>query len=190
MKNNENAIITIPNILSLTRILLIPFFFIYYLKNKFIIASIIFIASGITDFVDGFIARKFNLVSNFGKILDPFADKLTQGSVALCITIKNTYLIPLVAFFCLKELSMLIGSYVLLRKGKKPTEAKWWGKIGTVIIYCLLILVLISDILPTYIPNWTLYAMMIITAISIIFSFYNYFLIFKKIFYKKEKDIS
>lgn len=183
--NNENAIITIPNVLSVARILLIPFFFIYYLKEQFIMATIFLVVSGITDFIDGFIARKFNMISNFGKILDPFADKLTQGSVALCITIKNTYLIPLVALFCLKELFMLIGSFVLLKKGKKPSEAKWWGKLGTVIIYCLLILVLMSDILPATIPNWSLYAMMIITAISILFSFYNYFLIFKKISAKK-----
>jgi cardiolipin synthase len=117
--------------------LLIPFA-IYYSNEEYLIAMIILVVSGITDIVDGFIARHFNMITTVGKVLDPLADKITQVSVAICIAFNNTFIMPTLIIFCIKELLMLIGSFVLLRKGLRPSESKWWGKVGTVVIYAYL----------------------------------------------------
>ena len=66
----------IPNILTMLRILLIPFFIYYFINESFMVAFIIFIVASVTDFFDGYLARKFQVISNFGKIMDPLADKL------------------------------------------------------------------------------------------------------------------
>ena len=84
---DTDDILTIPNILSFLRILLITPFMILFLNGNYVWASLMIIISGLTDCVDGFIARKFNQVSEFGKILDPVADKLTLLAVGVGICI-------------------------------------------------------------------------------------------------------
>lgn len=184
--NYENKIITIPNILSVIRVLMIPLFIYLYVTNNIVAAIIVFLLSGLTDVVDGFIARKFNMVSKIGKMLDPLADKITQVSIAICLAISNPEILPLIILFGIKELLMLSGAYILLRKGKNPSESKWWGKFGTVIIYTFLSLVLFSNLFPNTIPSWVIEYGMYFTAGVILFSLYNYYLIFKTIMMGKE----
>lgn len=87
-------IFTIPNILSLFRICLVPLIIYTYLFTELnILAGCLIILSGITDIVDGYIARHFNQISDLGKVLDPFADKLTLISILFCVTYKNNYFI-------------------------------------------------------------------------------------------------
>ena len=82
----KENILTIPNLLSLIRILLIPFIIWLYCARKAYLCTIIVIAlSGFTDIIDGKIARKFNMVSDVGKVLDPVADKLTQATLVICL---------------------------------------------------------------------------------------------------------
>lgn len=181
MKNREDAIFTIPNILSVFRVLLIPLFMYLYFEGRYIYSVIVLLFSGLTDIVDGFIARRFNMITKLGKILDPLADKITQAAIAICLATRHTILIPLLIVFCVKELLMLIGSFVLLRKGMRPSESKWWGKIGTVVIYALLVLFLVSDIIPAFVPEWLLIVAMCATAISILYSLYSYFNIYLQI---------
>lgn len=181
MKNKEDAIFTIPNMLSVFRVLLIPLFMYLYFEGRYIYSTAVLLFSGLTDIVDGFIARRFNMISKLGKILDPLADKITQVAIAICLATHHTILIPLLIVFCVKELLMLIGAYVLLKKGLRPSESKWWGKIGTVIIYALLVLFLISDIVPNIIPEWVLISTMCATAVSILYSLYSYFNIYLQI---------
>ena len=128
IKNREEAIFTIPNIMSVIRIILIIPFIYFYFQSRYILSTILLIASGLTDAVDGFIARKFNMISNLGKILDPLADKITQIAVVVCLTIKHAILLPLLIVFGIKELFMLLGATHLLKSGKRPAEAKWWAK--------------------------------------------------------------
>lgn len=181
MKNREDAIFTIPNMLSVFRVLLIPLFMYLYFEGRYIYSTAVLLFSGLTDIVDGFIARRFNMITKLGKILDPLADKITQVAIAICLATNHTILIPLLIVFCTKELLMLIGAYVLLKKGMRPSESKWWGKIGTVIIYALLVLFLISDIIPNIIPEWALIISMCTTAVSILYSLYSYFNIYLQI---------
>ena len=83
----------IPNILTIIRFLLIPFILYFIFTEKFVEAFIFFTISGITDVADGFIARKFNFITDFGKLIDPLADKATQVCVLLALVLNN--IIPL-----------------------------------------------------------------------------------------------
>ena len=172
--NYKKEVFTIPNLLSVVRMfLLIPF--IIFCKNENFFASIfILILSGITDVVDGFIARKFNMISTIGKILDPLADKITQITAIVCLALKNPDITPVLIVFCAKEFFMMVGSALLLKRGARPAEAKWWGKVGTIIVYGFLFMVLISNIFPTLIPECVFTATSYITIGSIIYSFFSY----------------
>lgn len=99
---------TIPNALSLFRIALVPAFAVLYLcsgPDNYLLywALGILVLSGLTDSFDGIIARKFNQITDLGKLLDPIADKLTQVTVVLCLAIRNTYLIPLLIICVVKD---------------------------------------------------------------------------------------
>lgn len=130
---------TIPNILSIFRILLIPVFLIAYLTQDsqpyFIISALILLVSGITDVLDGFIARKFKLTSELGKILDPLADKLTQIAILAALVLKHPNLLFVVAIYLAKELAMLIGGFIILKNKLPMASSKWFGKIGTLLFY-------------------------------------------------------
>lgn len=123
-----NKNLTIPNLLSVIRIVIVPFFAYYFIKGQTYPAIALLILSGISDCLDGFIARKFNQITEIGKILDPFADKITQVTVALCLAIRFPAICPFLILFLVKELSMLVcgiylighkkraGCFVLVRK--------------------------------------------------------------------------
>ena len=181
-KDYENKIFTIPNILSMVRILLVPVFATLYFWNfegHFYWAIGALILSGISDVADGTIARHFNMISNFGKIIDPLADKLTQGVAVICIAVKHPSCVPLLILFCAKECTMLLGSYHLLKSGARPSESKWWGKLSTVMMFAFLVVVLISDIIA--VPNEIIACFEVIAAICLLFSLFNYYPVFKEI---------
>lgn len=178
MKEN----LTIPNLLSVIRIVIIPFFAYYYIEGAFVTAIILLALSGLSDMLDGFIARTFNMVSSLGKMLDPFADKLTQAVVVVCLLTHHMILLPLVIAFFLKELIMLGGSVVLFKNKKRPSEAKWWGKVSTFMIYATMLLTLLSDIVEqSSVLDISVTVFSILTLASIIFSFVNYSILFLKI---------
>ena len=89
-KDNSKKIFTIPNIISMFRLLLIPvFIFSYVILKNDLLTVILLTVSGISDMLDGWIARRFNMVSELGKALDPIADKLTQLSMILCLIFRK-----------------------------------------------------------------------------------------------------
>jgi cardiolipin synthase len=116
-------------------LILIPFVLYYYLRGQVVVAGIALIFSALTDAADGFIARRFDQITALGKILDPIADKLTQLCVALGLCLTYTALIPLAAVLAVKELLMGLMGLTLLRRGKQPFSARWWGKLATVVFY-------------------------------------------------------
>ncbi|MEE1019233.1 MAG: CDP-alcohol phosphatidyltransferase family protein [Acutalibacteraceae bacterium] len=188
----EGKIITIPNILSAFRIVLVPVFAIIYfadsIANHYYIAAGVLVLSGLTDILDGTIARHFNMISSFGKVLDPLADKLTQGVAVICLSVRHPLIIPLLILLCAKELTMLLCSVRLIKMGLRPSEAKWWGKMSTVAIFIFMVAVLLSDIFPS-IPMPVIIAIEVITAICMLFSLFNYYPIFREI-QSGEYDIS
>ncbi|WP_164214527.1 CDP-alcohol phosphatidyltransferase family protein [Virgibacillus sp. YIM 98842] len=132
-------IFTIPNILSYIRIVLIPLFAYFYITavepRDYYIAALIILFSGLTDLLDGFIARKFNQITELGKIIDPIADKLTQMAIIVCLLFQYEYVWILIVLFVVKELFMGINGLVLLRRGKRLDGSMWFGKVSTAVFY-------------------------------------------------------
>ena len=178
-------IFTVPNILSIVRILLIPVFIVLYLigrqgENIYLLISVLVVAlSGFTDILDGIIARKCNMVSDLGKVLDPVADKLTQAAVAICLAIDNPIVIPMFVVFAIKESAMMIGALTLYKStDRRPISAKWYGKMSTVILYAVMMLIIINTVY-SFIPGWLITTLVVIATLSIIFSVINYYLLFR-----------
>ena len=168
----------IPNIISLVRIALVPVFIVFYLLRLDMWAFGILLFSGLTDCVDGFIARHFNMITDCGKLLDPLSDKLTQVAVVICLTTRYTELLPLTVLCFVKELSQAIGGILLLRKNVQTQGAKWFGKVSTVLFYaCMLVIVLWYDPLMQSAP-WVLYALVGLVGISMLIAFLGYLRLF------------
>ena len=133
----------IPNTLTVLRFLFIPIIIDFIFKGNYLLAFIFFTISGITDILDGFIARKFNFVSNFGKLMDPLADKLTQICVLGSLVIVKIIPIWILLIVMLKELIMIIGASFLYGKNV-VVYSKWYGKLATVLFYLAIVISLIT----------------------------------------------
>ncbi len=140
----KEQILTIPNLLSFFRLALLPFIaWFYNVKQNYAAAIALLVLSGLTDIVDGTIARKFNMISDFGKILDPIADKLTQVVMLMCLAVKHPAIIWLVLVFVLKEISMSVLGYLAIKRKDSVNSAKWYGKLNTVIIYSTIVILIL-----------------------------------------------
>lgn len=132
----------VPNTLTIIRFLLIPLIVYYIFSGNYILAFIFFTISGLTDIADGFIARKFNLVSNFGKLMDPLADKLTQISTLASLVITNIIPMWILLIVLLKEFVMIVGASFLYGKDV-VVYSKWYGKLATVLFYVAIVISLL-----------------------------------------------
>ena len=142
MKQNiRKQIFTIPNLLSFLRLCMIPLIiWLYCSQENYALTAAMLVLSGITDTVDGFIARRFNMVTDIGKALDPIADKLTQASVMFCLLTRfQMMLIPLLLLI-FKELCNGIMSLVVIKKTGKVCGADWHGKVCTWLLYAMMFL--------------------------------------------------
>lgn len=181
-----NRVFTIPNLLSLIRILLIPVFVILYFREDTLWAAVILVLSGLTDTLDGYIARHFNMITNLGKILDPIADKLTQAVVALCLCVRLPAVIPLLVLLVLKEGIMSVAGILVLRRTGKPFGAYWWGKVSTIIYYvAITVLVLFRSVFPDYAIQLLIW----IPFAALLFSLIMYCRIYMQILHKKDAAV-
>ena len=128
----------VPNTLTIIRFFLIPFILFYIFTGNYIFAFVFFTISGITDIADGFIARKFNLISNFGKLIDPLADKLTQISTLTSLVIKDIIPLWILLIVLFKEFIMIVGASFLYGKDV-VVYSKWYGKLATVLFYLAIV---------------------------------------------------
>ena len=152
MKNSK--VFTIPNILSFIRLGMIPLIiWLYCFEKNYLLSMLFVVLSGITDVVDGFIARHFNMVSDFGKALDPIADKLTQIAVLFCLVTKFTYMVFPLAFLVIKELFSGIVVLIQIKKTKSVHGAVWHGKLNTVLLYAMMILHILWYDIPPVVSN-------------------------------------
>lgn len=146
-KDWKKEIFSIPNLLSLFRLVLIPVYVIIYLNavstEGYFLAAAILAVSCLTDLIDGKIARHFNMITTVGKVLDPVADKATQFTLIICLTVKHPILWYLVALFIVKESFQLIAGGLLYRKGKILKGARFSGKICTTVLFLSLILMVL-----------------------------------------------
>ena len=132
---NVEMKMNVPNALSIVRLILIPFFAYLFLNDLVYWSFVVLVVSGITDLLDGIIARHFNQITPLGKILDPLVDKMTQVAVVICLAIQYPPIIPLTIICFVKEAAQGLGGWLLLRRGVKPQGARWYGKVSTFAFY-------------------------------------------------------
>lgn len=180
IKDWKKEILTIPNLLSLFRLILIPVYVVIYVNARdntdYYIAAGILAVSCLTDLIDGKIARHFNMISTLGKILDPLADKATQFTLIICLAIKYPVLRYLFALFVIKESFQLIAGSINLRKGKMLKGALLSGKICTTVLFLSLIMLIMLPTLDAKIVN-------VIAIVDIIFmaiAFVDYLITYRK----------
>ena len=176
---------TVPNFLSFLRILMVPVFAVLFMKEHYLAAVIVLALSGLTDFFDGKIARRFNQISSLGKILDPLADKLTQITIAIVFFItfwKSTGLVHTfsVVFlvFLIKEAVMVLGSVAMIALGLRPGAAEMPGKVATFAFYLIMISIMFFGpgigITGLFYPDIVMIILICISAILTIVAFCGY----------------
>ena len=156
---------TIPNILSYLRIAMIPLYIYLYIgaetTEQYYRAAGVLVLSGITDSLDGIIARKTGQITNLGKALDPLADKLTQIAVVGAMLVNRPYILPLLILFIVKELYLLISNVLLFKKDIFMDGAMWFGKLATAFFY-------ISMLVLVALPHLSQHVSILIININIV----------------------
>lgn len=178
IKDWKREVLTIPNGLSLIRLLLIPVYTVIYLEAQqyadYFLAAIILAISCITDAIDGFVARQFNMVSQVGKILDPLADKLTQLTLTVCLSIRHPMLRGVLILLVAKEILQTVTVWIMFRQGKVLPGPLIIGKICTAVLF-------IGFIFLILMPQISAKAVLIITVTDSLFlvtAFVGYFFAF------------
>ena len=180
----KNQIFTIPNLLSLIRVLMIPVIvWLYCDQGDYRGAAGLIVLSGLTDVADGIIARKFHLVSDLGKILDPVADKLTQAALIFCLISKYEWMLRLFIFFAVKEITMGISGLIVIKKKDVVNSAQWFGKLATVVLYIVMILLFLFPDISTTWAN----GMILLCAAVLLLSMVKYLTFHCRLLRSKEK---
>lgn len=172
----------IPNILTLSRFVLIPFIIVSLVCNKYLIAFILLTISGLTDVLDGFIARKFNFITDFGKLIDPLADKATQLSILITLSLKTTSsgepIIPIwiLLIIFIKEFMMIAGASFLYGKDL-VVSSKWYGKLTTVLFYIAIVssFIIAYFNIPYRFDTYIYYLGLAMTIFSLIMYFNSFY---------------
>lgn len=178
--SDTDRILTLPNILSFFRLLLIPVIVLLYEDGHLGWSLFTLFLSGVTDVVDGWIARTFHMVSDFGKAIDPVADKLTQLVVLLCL--MGTKYWWVIAALVLKELVIGIMTLVIIRKTHRVYSAGWYGKICTLVIYLSMgTIILWQFVAEKKMPDAFMFYDSLLIVFLILLAFVKYFIYFAKI---------
>ena len=168
----KEQIFTIPNFMSFFRIVLLPFIVWTYWKGSYDVAVGLLIVSAATDALDGVIARRFNMVTDLGKMLDPLCDKLTQAALLICIASRYWQVWLVFALLAVKDVSMsFLGSAAIRRRGTVHS-AQWYGKACTVILETVMAVL----ILFPQIPKKVVMILLCVCSAAILFSMIMYIL--------------
>ncbi|NLL04579.1 MAG: CDP-diacylglycerol--glycerol-3-phosphate 3-phosphatidyltransferase [Clostridiaceae bacterium] len=173
----------IPNILTLIRFLLVPVFGYYLYNEQFLVAIIIFVSACITDILDGVIARKFNMITSFGKLADPLADKSIQLTALAILTLQKIIPLPVLIIVLAKEVFMIAGSVLLYKKVNFVVQANWYGKMTTVIFSFAIVMTIILQLqrgINTY-ASLLIDIFVFVAVLSTLFSFFMYSMEFRKL---------
>ena len=172
----------LPNILTISRFIFIPFIVTALILDKYILAFILLSLSALTDVLDGFIARKFNFITDFGKLIDPLADKTTQLAILITLSIKQTPsgepIVPIwiLLIIFIKELLMVSGASFLYGKDL-VVSSKWYGKLSTVLFYIAIVcsLVIAYFNITFRFDTYIYYLGLIMTIFSLIMYFREFY---------------
>ena len=155
MNFHQKRVVTLPNLLTVLRLALIPCFFVCYcFRNAPLEAAGVLLLSGLTDVADGYLARRLHQVSDLGKVLDPVADKLTQGVVLLCLATRFPQLMALAVVLSAKELMGACFGLAVMRHTGKVESARWHGKASGCILYGIMMLHLLLPQIPEQLTGW------------------------------------
>ena len=138
----------IPNTITLLRIVLTPLFVCFYLEGELEAAFVLLAVAAVSDMLDGFVARRFNMVTPLGKVLDPVADKLLQLSMLLCLVSFRSEIWLLLMLHLLREGLLGAMAYALYRRCGRMIAARWYGKLCTALLYSFLGLSLLWTDMP------------------------------------------
>ena len=190
MKNriDKREIFSIPNLMGYFRILLIPLFSWMYCTadstGDYYAAAVVVGVSGLTDMFDGKIARRFHMITELGKFIDPLADKLTQAALLICLAIRYPLMRAVLVLFVIKEGFMAVMGALLLPRGKKLDGAMWFGKVCTAVLYAVLFLLLLLPGIGTMAAN----VLIGICGAFLLFSFLMYIPVFRRMWKESEGD--
>ena len=182
MKNgtDKREIFSIPNLMGYFRILLIPVFSWMYCTadstGDYYAAAVVVGVSGLTDMFDGKIARRFHMITELGKFIDPLADKLTQAALLICLAIRYPLMRAVLVLFVIKEGFMAVMGALLLPRGKKLDGAMWFGKVCTAVLYAVLFLLLLLPGIGAAAAN----VLIGICGVFLLFSFLMYIPVFRR----------
>ena len=144
----REQIFTIPNFMSFFRVVLLPFIIWTYWKGSYDVAVGLLILSAVTDALDGVIARKFNMVSDLGKMLDPLCDKLTQAALLICLSFRYWYVWGVFALLAVKDLTMSFLGAAAIRHRGAVHSAQWYGKVCTVVLETVMAALILFPQIP------------------------------------------
>ena len=169
-KLKKEEILTIPNFLSFFRILLIPVVVVLYCYEHYYAAVFVIFLSGLTDVADGKIARKFNMISDLGKALDPVADKLTQTATLMCLLVQFPLMWLPLSLLVVKEFISGIWRLIVFHRTREVRGAKWHGKVSTVLLYGIMLLHILWPSIPGAYSSLSI----VLCTLMMILSFFLY----------------
>ena len=182
----KGQVYTVPNLMTLFRILLIPFVILSYVGFHNTVLTIILLAvSALTDVMDGIIARKFHMISDLGKALDPLADKLTQVSVVLCLAFEHPLMWILLALCVIRETFMLIFGYLTMKRANRVFSARWYGKLSTVMLYGTSLALLVFK---KIIPHWLTVVLIVLCMVCVVLAMVLYARFFTGVWKQTEAE--
>lgn len=180
---NKLKNLNVPNIITTFRLFLIPLFVWQFIKGNYTNAAVIYIVAWISDVVDGYIARKYKLVTDFGKFFDPLADKLMSITALVCLWYKGFIVWHIPTIILVKEILLGIGGLFLFKKLDKVDSANWAGKVATFLFTVAIVLLLFEETKDIgSILIWIAVASSIVALFVYIKKFYNHI--------KKAKGVS
>ncbi len=180
-------LMTVPNAISFLRVILITPFVAFFVAEMYIPAAVTIALSGISDCFDGMIARKFHQESEFGKIIDPLADKLTLLAAGVCIMMIEPLAIPLMALMVLKDTLMIIGGVLVVKNGIVPPKSAWYGKLGTILFYVTIGVIVLMAVFD-YVNMPLTITLLSVTLFVELFSLVNYAIIFFRLMKEKKAE--
>lgn len=171
LEGERQLLWNLPNILTLFRFVLIPVYLLVFGAGYMRAAFFVLLVAGLTDVLDGYIARKRKLVTPLGSMLDPLADKLMMITVILSLVISQMISWQAAAAMFLRDAGMIVGSAIFHFRGKKTVPANALGKLTTVLYYVAILLIVFR--LPyAYAYLWFVIIVSLVTTVIYILQFY------------------
>ena len=176
-KNWKREYFSIPNLMGYLRIVLVPVYLWVYLtaqnSRDYYLAAGIMLVSFLTDLLDGQVARRFNMITEFGKVLDPAADKLTQIAMFICLSMRYSLALVLVVIIVLKEFTMFIMGLMVYKRLGDVHSARWFGKAATfIVILTSFVLILFPDLSSGVATSLLILSVAAVTLSFILYFFY------------------